>query len=339
MNSRERITALIAREYSDRSGLWLGNPHADTWPILHEYFGTNTEEELRTQLGDDFRWCAPGIHVPVYFHPKGRLMFDLEAEQVTLSQAGPLGDCEDPAELDNYEWPSLEYLDFSYTIEQLKSHTDTYRASGFWTPFYHNMMDLLGMENYLIKMYTHPEVVHAVTDRVCQFYYDANELFFEVAGDACEAFFFGNDFGTQRDLIMSPALFDEFVMPWFKMFTEQGHRHGKQVILHSCGSIYKVIPRLIEAGVDCLHPLQAQAANMEATRLADDFRGQITFLGGIDTQEILPHGSPEEVRAEVKRIRDLLGPHVIVSPSHEAILPDVPPQNVQALAEATIGNV
>ncbi|MFC1960790.1 uroporphyrinogen decarboxylase family protein [Chloroflexota bacterium] len=336
MNSRERITALIAREATDRCGLWLGNPDSATWPILHDYFGTKTEEELRIQLGDDFRWCAPDVHVPAYFHPAGRAMFDLEAERVSLSQAGPLADCEDPAELDRYEWPSLEHLDFSATIDQLRSYTTTYRASGFWTPFYHNVMDLLGMESYLIKMYTHPEVVHAITDRVCQFYYDANELFFAAIGNDCEAFFFGNDFGTQRDLIMSPALFDEFVMPWFKTFTAQGHRHGKQVILHSCGSIYKVIPRLIEAEVDCLHPLQAQAANMEAVRLADEFGGQITFLGGIDAQGILPHGTPEEVRAEVKRVRDLLGPHVIISPSHEAILPDVPPQNVQALAEAAL---
>ena len=190
------------------------------------------------------------------------------------------------------------------------------------------------MENYLVKMYTHPEVVHAVTDRVCQFFYDANELFFREAGDDCEAFFFGNDFGTQRDLIMSPKLFDQFVMPWFKTFTDLGHRYGKQVILHSCGSIYRVIPRLIEAGVECLHPLQAQAANMDAKILATEFGGKITFLGGIDAQGLLPHGTPKDVRDEVFRVRDILGPNLIVSPSHEAILPDVPPENIAALAKA-----
>ena len=133
---------------------------------------------------------------------------------------------------------------------------------------------------------------------------------------------------------MSPKLFDIFVLPWFKKFTEQGHNHGKQVLLHSCGSIHRVIPRLIEAGADCLHPLQAKAANMSAEILGAEFGGKITFLGGIDAQDILPHGTTEEVKADVRRVRDLLGPNVIISPSHEAILPDVPPENVAALAEA-----
>ncbi|MBN2047082.1 MAG: hypothetical protein JW750_04485 [Anaerolineaceae bacterium] len=336
MNSRERIQALIAKEPADRTGFWLGNPDPKTWPILDAYFGTKTEEELRQKLGDDFRWCAPDVHVPAYKHPKGRAMFDLQMEKTHHGQAGPFANCEDPKAVEDYEWPKIEYLDFTETKERLLSFKDTYRASGFWTPFYHHVMDLFGMEDYLVKMFTHPEVVHAVTDHVCQFYYDANERLFQEFGDLVDGFFFGNDFGTQRDTIMSPRLFDRFVMPWFKTFTDQGHRHGKQVLLHSCGSIYRVIPRLIEAGVDCLHPLQAKASNMEAQRLADEFGGKITFLGGIDAQGILPHGSPEEVKAEVRRVRGLLSPNVIISPSHEAILPDVPPENVAALAEAAL---
>jgi len=106
------------------------------------------------------------------------------------------------------------------------------------------------------------------------------------------------------------------------------------VILHSCGSIYRVIERLIEAGVDCLHPLQARASNMDAETLAREFKGRVAFLGGIDAQDIMPYGTPDEVRAEVHRVRDLLEPSLIVSPSHEAILPDVPPENVEALAQA-----
>jgi len=333
MNSRTRITNLIARQPADHTGFWLGNPDPATWPILHDYFGTATEEALRRKLRDDFRWCAPDVHVRAYHHPAQRYLFDL-GERTSHGMAGPFADCEDPKAIEDYEWPSVEHLDLTAIIEALRAFEDTYRASGFWTAFYHHVMNFFGMQEYLIKMFTHPEVVHAVTDRVCQFFYDANELFFQQAGDHCEAFFFGNDFGTQRNLIMSPNLFDRFVMPWFKTFTELGHRYGKQVILHSCGSVYHVIPRLIEAGVDCLHPLQAQAANMDAETLRREFGGKITFLGGIDAQGILPHGSPQEVRDEVCRVRELLGPHVIISPSHEAILPDVPPANVAALAEA-----
>ena len=139
---------------------------------------------------------------------------------------------------------------------------------------------------------------------------------------------------SQLDLIMSPAHFDEFVLPWFKKFTDQGHRHGHQVILHSCGAIHKVIDRLIDAGVDCLHPLQANAKNMNAETLAADFKGRIAFMGGIDTQDLLVNASPDEVKVDVERVKRLLRPALIVSPSHEAILPNVPPENVKAMADA-----
>jgi uroporphyrinogen decarboxylase len=183
-------------------------------------------------------------------------------------------------------------------------------------------------------MHTNPEFVHAVTAHVCDFYLEANRRFFARPKCLIDGYFFGNDFGTQLDLIISPRHFEEFVLPWFRKFTDQAHAHGFQVILHSCGSIYRVIPRLIEAGVNCLHPLQARAINMDAVRLSREFGGEIAFLGGVDTQHLLIHATPNEVKDEVRRLKDLFGPCWIVSPSHEALLPNVPPQNVAAMAEA-----
>ena len=334
MNSRERIRALIAREPADRHGFWLGNPYPDTWPILHEYFGTTTEEELRVKLGDDYRWICPQYDDRTYQGAAGADVFEVITRRTFDGVVTPLKDCEDPQEIEAFDWPSADDLNLEPTLEKLCNAGDFYRASGFWCPFYHDLMDLFGMETYLMKMYTHPDVVEAATDRICQFYYDANERFFSLAGDLIDGFFFGNDFGTQNSLIISPKLFDRFIMPWFSTFIDQGHRHGYQVILHSCGSIYRMLPTLIAAGVECLHPLQARAANMDAETLSREFNGKVTFLGGIDTQYILPYGSPEDVRREVYRVRDLLGPYVIISPSHEAILPDVPPRNVEAMAAA-----
>lgn len=336
MNSRERIRAIIAGEPADRCGLWLGNPHADSWPAIHQYFGTKTEEEVRRQLGDDLRWICPQFFPDVYRDLDGHAMFDAGLSKKQHGQAGPLADCEDVQELESFPWPNPDYLSFDQCLVSLREAGDVYRASGFWTCFYHNIMDLFGMESYMIKMYTHPEVVYAVTNHVCQFYYEANERFFAAAGTEVDGFFFGNDFGTQLDLICGPTQFDQFIMPWFARFTEQAHAHGYQALLHSCGAIHKVINRLIEAGVDCLHPLQALAANMDAETLARDFRGRIAFMGGIDTQHLLVHGTPDEVRGEVKRIKDLLGPRLIVSSSHEALLPNVPPCNLEAMAEAAV---
>ncbi|MFA6109748.1 MAG: uroporphyrinogen decarboxylase family protein [Candidatus Latescibacterota bacterium] len=332
MNSRERIRAIIAGQEADRCGFWLGNPYPDTWPIYHAWFGTENEEALRRKLGDDYRWIPAGE----YRHPAGKGMFDIPNKSAH-GTPGPFAECEDPAAVDDlYEWPNPDYLDFEPVLARLRQAGPYYRASGFWAPFYHHVMDLFGMEKYMMNMYLNPELVQAVTDRVCSFFHEANERFFDAAGDLMDGYFFGNDFGTQRDLICGPTQFDRFVMPWFVRFTEQAHARGYQVILHSCGSVAKVIDRLIDAGVECLHPLQALAADMDAESLAQRFKGRISFLGGIDTQQLLVHGSPEEVKADVRRVKKVLGPRLIVSPSHEALLPNVSPQNVQAMAEAAL---
>lgn len=336
MNSRERIKAIIAGKPADRCGFWLGNPHAETWPLLHRYFGTATEKELRKKLQDDFCWISPQFFPGVYQAPDGREMFDGGLDRQKHGSVGPLAECEDVREVEAFPWPKPEFLHFDACLESLRNAGDVYRASGFWTCFYHNVMDLFGMESYMIKMYTHPKVVRAVTDHVCEFYYEANERFFAATGDLVDGFFFGNDFGTQLDLICGPKQFDAFIMPWFRKFTEQAHNHGYQAILHSCGAIHKVINRLIDAGVDCLHPLQARAANMDAETLAKEFKGRIAFMGGIDTQELMVHGTPAEIKKDVRRVKRLLGPRLIVSPSHEALLPNVPPANVEALAEAAL---
>lgn len=335
-DSKEIIKAIIAGEPAPRCGFWLGNPHADTWPILHRHFGTRSEEELRLKLGDDFRWISPQFFPSTYRHPSGGKLFDSLARKDRHGVEGPLAGCRTPAEVEAHDWPDPAYLHFDECLDALAGAGDAYRASGFWTPFFHDVMDLFGMEHYLTNMCARPDVVRAATDAVCGFYYEANERFFRSAAGLADAFFFGNDFGTQADLILSPALFDSFVLPWFRKFTEQGHRHGLQVILHSCGSIRRVIPRLIEAGVDCLHPLQARAAGMEAEGLARDFGGKLAFLGGVDTQRLLARGTPDDVRDEVRRLKRLLGPRLVVSPSHEALLPDVPPENVAAMAEAAL---
>jgi uroporphyrinogen decarboxylase len=340
MSRRDLIKNLIAGEDVERTGFWLGNPHDDMWPILHAHFGTSTEEELRQKLGDDVRWICPQMYDDVYRDPSGRCdLFGTGVEGGKHASRGPLADAETPADLEAYSWPNAEYLNFDACLEDLRNAGDVYRLSGFWTCFYHNIMDLLGMEEYMAKMYTNPDVVRAITDRVCGFYYEANERFFEAAGSLVDGFFFGNDFGTQVSLICGPDQFDEFIMPWFRTFTQQGHKHGYQVVLHSCGAIHEVIERLIRAGVDCLHPLQARAACMDAETLARDYKGNIAFMGGIDTQDLLTNGTPDEVCADVRRVKELLGPHVIISPSHEALLPNVPPANVAAMAEAAVGDL
>jgi uroporphyrinogen decarboxylase len=334
MQRRELIKQLIAGKPVPRTGFWLGWPHADTWPILHRHFGTSTEEALRQKLGDDVRWVCPQFYPDAYRDPTGRELFDSGLDREKHGSVGPLAHCESIAEVEKFPWPNPDYLNFNSCLRDLRQAGDVYRLSGFWTCYFHNVADLFGMEEYFVKMHSHPAVVQAVTTKVCEFYYEANERFFAVAGDLMDGFFFGNDLGCQLSLLISPRQFDDFIYPWFRRFAEQGKRHGYQVVVHSCGSVQPLIGRMIDAGVDCLHPLQARARDMNAERLAHDFKGRIGFLGGIDAQELMTRGTPDQIRADVRRVKQLLGPNLIVSPSHEAILPNVPPQNVQALAEA-----
>src|ERR1035437_8064675 len=227
MTSRELIKRLIARQPVERCGFWLGSPHPDTWPILHRYFGTTAEEELRLKLGDDVRWICPHLYLDIYRDPQGRGLFDVGLDREKHGSVGPLAHCTIVGEAERFPWPDPNYLNFDSCLRDLRAAGNFYRLSGFWTCFYHNVADLFGMEEYFIKMHTDPEVVQAVTDRVCEFYYEANERFFAAAGDLVDGFFFDNDFGCQAGLVCGPRELDTFVFPWFRRFAEQGRRHGR----------------------------------------------------------------------------------------------------------------
>lgn len=112
---------------------------------------------------------------------------------------------------------------------------------------------------------------------------------------------------------------------------ELAHSYGVKVMYHSCGSIVEAIPMLIETGVDIIHPIQALAAGMEPANLKEKFGGQVCFCGGVDTQELLPNGTPQQVAAKVRELRACFPTGLIISPSHEVILPDVPPCNIKAM--------
>ena len=96
--------------------------------------------------------------------------------------------------------------------------------------------------------------------------------------------------GSQLDLMISPEMVKEFVIPGAKRLIELAHSYGVKVIYHSCGSIIRAIPMLIEAGVDAIHPIQALAVGMDPENLKEKFSDQVSFCGGVDTQDLLPNG-------------------------------------------------
>ena len=205
--------------------------------------------------------------------------------------------------------------------------------SGMASYFWHKLLECFGMEECFVKMYTHPEVVEATVNKIVDIYLVANKALYNKYSEHIDAVFFFNDLGTQLDTLVSPELFRQFFLPGAKKLIEQAKSYKLKVALHSCGSIERFIPDIINAGVDILHPIQANARNMEATHLQEKYGNDIIFMGGLDTQNILPFGTTEEVITETKRLKNIFGKHFILSPSHEALLANVSGENVLSMAD------
>mgnify|MGYP000421492683 CR=1 FL=1 len=145
----------------------------------------------------------------------------------------------------------------------------------------------------------------------------------------------GDDFGNQNGPLVPLSLWRRFFKPGFKAYIDLAHRFGLKVMHHTCGSVRDLIPDFIECGLDILQSLQPRARGMDLAELKREFGHDLCFHGGVDIQELLPRGTPEDIRREVKRLIDVGSPGggYIISTAHN-ILPDVPIENVLALYEA-----
>ena len=337
MTSREKVRKIFLHKGDGTGAMWTGHPNGNTIPIYAKEWGIEeSAESIFQYLDDDCRFIGADSG---YKHPDSLPAFDPAwggKNRGSLSAEGCFADAETPADLEGYPWPDAKHCDFSEVYAAIDRFTDKMVFTGMWCPFFHNLADFFGMENYFVNMHERPAVVEAATERVADYYIAANEKFFSgLGGVDADVMFFGNDFGTQLDLFLSPEMFEKFILPSFKKIIAVGKKYDKIVMLHSCGSIYRIIPDLIDAGVDALHPIQAKAAGMDAKSLAQ-YKDHLAFLGGIDAQSFFVNASPAQIKAEVRRVRSELGPNIVVSPSHEMILPNIPAANILAMAEAAL---
>jgi uroporphyrinogen decarboxylase len=203
-----------------------------------------------------------------------------------------------------------------------------------WSAHFQDACAAFGMENALMTMIESPEMFQAVLDRILEFYLAANEIFYRAADGRLDAVLIGNDFGSQNALMVSAEQLKRYVFPGTRKLIEQAHSFGLKVIHHSCGAICPIVQDLVDLGADAIHPIQALAAGMDAEHLRKTFLGKASFCGGVDAQNLLVHGTPDAVRQRVRELRALFPTGLVISPSHEAILPDIPPANIQALFEA-----
>ncbi|MFV0466365.1 MAG: uroporphyrinogen decarboxylase family protein [Lachnospiraceae bacterium] len=340
MNSIERFYATVNRQPVDRPAAWLGMPDIFAQPALFEYYGVKDMHELKLAVGDDFY----AVEVP-YKSPTASAIYaafdwyldgsDVDAEDRTLTTPGCFADAEELEDLDFFEWPDPEkYIDKEECLRRVEMAPEgKVRLAMCWSAHFQDTCAAFGMETALMNMLANPEIYEAVDEKVMDFYLKANEIFFEATKGKLDAVLIGNDMGSQRGLMLSPECVRKFIIPGCKKLVEQAHSYGLKVIYHSCGSIIDVIPDLIEAGVDVIHPIQALAVGMEPHGLKEKFGDQVSFCGGVDTQDLLVRGTPDDVRAKVKELRTIFPTGLIISPSHEAVMPDVPPANIHALFE------
>lgn len=340
MNSIERFINTIEGKPVDRPACWLGMPDIKAQPALMKYFGVDSLHELKLSIGDDVYTVevpyesptASAIHAAFDWYQDG----NVDAEDRTLTAPGFFHEYEEAEDVDLFDWPDpTKYIDVEECKRRVDMAPDDKVVLGMiWSAHFQDTCAAFGMETALMNMLACPEIVEEVNERIVDFYLKANEIFFEATKGKLHAVLIGNDMGSQRGLMLSPDLIRKFVIPGCKKLVEQAHSYGLKVIYHSCGSITEIIPDLFEAGVDAIHPIQALAEGMDAESIKENFGDMGAFCGGVDTQDLLVNGTKEEVGKRVEELRELFPTGLIISPSHEAILPDISPENVKALFDA-----
>lgn len=338
MTHRERFYATVNREAVDRPARWLGEPTSGALPGLLKYFRADSLIDMKKKLGDDVYHVNIPYSSPAGNHIAQAFDFTLDHgthsyEERTLTAAGFFESHSDPSGVDLFDWPDPEkYIDVESCRRIVQAQPeDSALMALAWSAHFQDSLAAFGMENALIKMMTDPEIYVAVLDKIVDFYLRANEIFYEATRGYLDAVLIGNDFGSQQSLILSPDLLRRYVFPGTKKLIDQAHSYGLKVVHHSCGAIFDIIPDLIELGADVIHPIQALARDMDGENLQENFAGKISFCGGVDAQNLLVNGDPGMVKEEVERLSELFPTGLIISPSHEAILPDISPANVEAL--------
>lgn len=192
------------------------------------------------------------------------------------------------------------------------------------------------IDNFLMDLLLEPEKVEELLDSLMEIHMKTLEKICTAVGDVVDVIRFCDDLGTDNGPFMSPKTYQTIFKPRHKILCDYVKNHSKMsTFLHSCGSIRKVIPDLIEAGFDIINPVQTISRGMEAVQLKKDFGKDITFWGGgCDTRTVLNHGTPDQVREHVKRSIEIFAPGggFVFNTVHN-IMPDVPPENIIAMFE------
>jgi len=252
----------------------------------------------------------------------------------------PLAEATAPADLDPF--PLQSYSDGELILlrdraRYLYQNTDYAIMGNFGGSILEAGQGLRGWEQFMIDLARGGPFLEALLEKLTEVHLADLARYLDAVGPYVQIIVMVDDLGTQQGLQISPQMYRRRIKPCHTRIYGYVRQHYPEiyVFLHSCGSIYPLIPDLIEAGVQILNPVQISAAGMDPVRLKREFGADLTFWGGgCDTQHTLPRGTPEEVAAEVKRLLDIVAPGggYVFNQVHN-IQADVPPENVVAMLE------
>ena len=230
-----------------------------------------------------------------------------------------------------------DYKLFINNIKKLYDETDYAIMLAVGCNLFETGNFLRGMENFLCDIYLDKSGTERLLDKLVEGYMKFLDRVLKGVGEYIDLLQFGDDLGSQSGPFMSPDVFKEIFKPRYKKMWDFVHNNSNcKVFLHSCGSVYELLPYLIDAGLDVLNPVQTTTANMEPEKLKKEFGKYITFWGGgCNTRDVLPDKTPAEVKEDVKRRIEIFGKGggFVFNQIHN-ILANIKPENVIAMLEA-----
>ena len=314
----------------------------------------NTDVELLGKLGDDLRYVLPD-----YIGPEAETFHD-GSRTVTWPERGwpipvrytdkkygdgdgtylesvefPFERITDPKELSRFDFPSPDWLDYSNIRERCQAQGEyaiCTAKSGL--DFINGIAMGRTLQQVLIDIVTQDPVYMKLMEQKFQFHYEMTERILKAAGGLVDIVHGHDDLSSQRGPLISPQAFDELFAPRYREFVKMIHGYGARFMLHVCGSVYEMIPKLIDIGVDILDVVQVAAADMDIRRLHKEFGKDLCFCGSMDVQSVLINLSVEEIIKEVELRQELFADGgLILGPSH-AIQPGTPMENIIAMYRA-----
>jgi uroporphyrinogen decarboxylase len=247
-----------------------------------------------------------------------------------IDRGSPVGPCLREPDLAGYRFPDpLAAYRYEHLADWTACNAKYYTF--LWVgDLWERATFMRGMEAVLLDMVLQPQFVNGILRGLTDYILQTMEVLF--ARFQFDGIAVSDDYGTQRGMIMSPAYWRQFIKPRLAEIYALAKRHVRTVFHHSCGSIVPIVGDLIDIGLDVLHPIQPEA--MDIFHLKRQFGRHLTFCGGVRTQDLLPRGTPQQVRDEVRRLKDVMGAGggYILEPGI-TLQADVPAENLVAMVE------